>query len=99
MTSNHPRYNSAEHPIPFHKATDFGMKTAKKIPKSEIPDQEDVYDNDDAEGMADEEPDNASEEDEDVSKDKLIKNKAKPKAASKSRASAGASSVTAKKKK
>lgn len=74
------RYNSAEHPIPFHKAADFGSKPSKKIAKGEAPDQEDVYDNEDDEVPPDDEPAGGSDSDNDVSKDKLIKNKAKPKA-------------------
>ncbi|KAF8318220.1 DNA replication factor C, large subunit [Clavulina sp. PMI_390] len=73
------RYNASEHPIPFHKGTDFGTKV-KKIAKSDMPDQEDVLDNED--DIADEEPEDvaANESDYDVSKDKLIK-ESKPKPA------------------
>lgn len=84
------RYNASEHPIPFHKATEFSTKV-KKIAKSEMPDQEDVLDNEDE--IADEEPDVAEESDYDVSKDKLIKQSkgaAKSKAVSSSKATAKA---------
>lgn len=80
------RYNASEHPIPFHKATDLGTKV-KKIAKGEMPDQEDVLDNEDEIG---EEPEDAGNESEayDVSKDKLIK---QPKAASKAKSRASSS--------
>lgn len=64
----------SEHPIAFHKALDLGLK-AKKIAKGEVPDQEDVLDNDDGEEVEDKA--NLSGDD-DIAKDKLIKDKAKP---------------------
>lgn len=36
------RYNSTEHPIPFHKAQDLG-KVPKKLPGGPAPDLEEAY--------------------------------------------------------
>lgn len=36
------RYNSREHPIPFHKATDLG-KPPKKLAREAAPDLEEAY--------------------------------------------------------
>jgi len=80
------RYNASEHPIPFHKATDLGTKV-KKIAKGEMPDQEDVLDNEEEIEEPEDVRGNESEE-YDVSKDKLIK---QPKAASKSKSKASSS--------
>jgi replication factor C subunit 1 len=64
------RYNSSEHPIAFHKASELGLKTTKKIAKGEVPDVEEAIDLDDEAG--DEEPEQPVDDD-DISKDKLIK--------------------------
>ncbi|EPQ59834.1 DNA replication factor C, large subunit [Gloeophyllum trabeum ATCC 11539] len=76
------KYNSREHPIPFHKAQDLG-KAPKKIAASEVPDLEEAFDVD--EDVPEEVVEDDQGEDEDVSKDKLIKmpkaNKGKPAAA------------------
>ncbi len=67
------RYNSSEHPIPFHKATELGLKPTRKIAKGEVPDQEDVIELDDVEEEAEEAPT------EDVTRDKFIKGKTQSK--------------------
>ncbi|KAF8341289.1 replication factor RFC1 C terminal domain-containing protein [Cantharellus anzutake] len=66
------KYNSSEHPVPFHKATELGSRLAKKIAKGEVPDQEDVIEFDEAEDEVDEA---SAEEDNDLSRDKFIKGK------------------------
>jgi len=38
-----PRYNSKDHPVPFHKAQDLG-KLPKKIAAEPAPDLEEAYD-------------------------------------------------------
>ena len=38
-----PRYNSREHPVPFHKAQDLG-KLPKKLTAEPAPDLEEAYD-------------------------------------------------------
>ncbi|KAL5512207.1 hypothetical protein ACEPAG_3492 [Sanghuangporus baumii] len=63
------KYNSTEHPVPFHKAQEFG-KVPKKIVAEPAPDLEEAFDLDDD---VDEEPEQKDEEDEDISKDSLIK--------------------------
>lgn len=37
------RYNSSDHPIPFHKATDLG-KAPKKLAVEQVPDLEEAFD-------------------------------------------------------
>jgi len=72
------KFNSSEHPIPFHKAHEFG-KVPKKLPGGPAPDIEDAFE---LEDDVEEEPKVEDEEDDDVSKDKMIKQpKAKGKAA------------------
>jgi len=78
------KYNSSEHPIPFHKATELGLKPTRKIAKGEVPDQEDVIELDEVDDEVEEAPA------EDVTHDKFIKgktesNKAKPKTKTKVR--------------
>ncbi|KAF9475821.1 DNA replication factor C, large subunit [Pholiota conissans] len=65
------KYNSAEHPIPFHKAEDLG-KLAKKLPGGPAPDLEEAYVDDiaDDNGSDDEAK---SKDSDDVTKDSLIK--------------------------
>jgi len=74
------KYNAKEHPIPFHKSADLGVKPTKKIAKGEVPDLEDVFDQEEGDEDADDAPDPV---DDDVSKDKLIKGKGAPKARAK----------------
>ncbi|EJD00743.1 DNA replication factor C, large subunit [Fomitiporia mediterranea MF3/22] len=62
------KYNSTDHPVPFHKAQEFG-KAPKKLATEPAPDLEEAFDLD--EGV-DEEPE-SKDEDEDISKDSLIK--------------------------
>jgi len=83
------KYNSTDHPVAFHKATLFG-KT--KIAAGPPPDVEDAYDFEDDPGVADDDEAEESEIDNDVSKDKLIKqsktkktNTAKSKSAAKAK--------------
>ncbi|KAH9928881.1 DNA replication factor C, large subunit [Fomitopsis serialis] len=79
-TSFTKKYNSRDHPIPFHKAADLGKVPKKLAAAGPLPDLEEALDvDDDGEGVA-EEVEEAS--DDDVSKDKLIK--APKKAAAKS---------------
>ncbi|KAH8115675.1 DNA replication factor C, large subunit [Phellopilus nigrolimitatus] len=64
------KYNTGEHPVPFHKAQEFG-KVPKKLAGGPAPDLEEAFDLDED---VDEEPDPKDEEaDEDVSKDSFIK--------------------------
>ncbi|KZT23217.1 DNA replication factor C, large subunit [Neolentinus lepideus HHB14362 ss-1] len=63
------KYNLREHPIPFHKAQDLG-KVPKKIAAAEVPDLEEVFDVDDE--VPEESAENNQEEDDDISKDRLI---------------------------
>ncbi|TKY84507.1 hypothetical protein EX895_006408 [Sporisorium graminicola] len=70
------KYNASNHPIAFNKATDLsGVKT--KIAKSEVPDLEDVVEEEE-EPVADADEEDRDEDKDDLSKDKLVK---KPKAA------------------
>ncbi|KAJ7075381.1 replication factor RFC1 C terminal domain-containing protein [Mycena belliarum] len=64
------KYNAAQHPIPFHKASDLG-KVPKKLPGGPAPDIEDVFDMD--EPADDASDDEKSKDSDDISKDKLIK--------------------------
>ncbi|KAG8986678.1 hypothetical protein FRB90_003852 [Tulasnella sp. 427] len=70
------KYNTTDHPVAFHKATLFGTK-AKTIAAGPAPDVEDAYDVED-ETLAVEAEENDDEDNEDISKDKLIK-ESKPK--------------------
>ncbi|KAG0699774.1 replication factor RFC1 C terminal domain-containing protein [Suillus ampliporus] len=74
------KYNSTDHPIPFHKATDLG-KVPKKLAGGPAPDIEDVFDLDDEiVDVSDDERKNVKDEDE-VAADKLLQ-ASKPKAQS-----------------
>ncbi|OJA19091.1 hypothetical protein AZE42_03732 [Rhizopogon vesiculosus] len=65
------KYNSTDHPIPFHKATDLG-KIPKRLAGGPAPDQEDVFDLDDeVVDISDDEKKKGKDED-DVAADKLI---------------------------
>ncbi|KAF8959445.1 replication factor RFC1 C terminal domain-containing protein [Flammula alnicola] len=64
------KYNSTEHPIPFHKAEDLG-KLAKKIAGEPAPDLEEAYVEDVIEEASDDEA--KSKDLDDVTKDSLIK--------------------------
>ncbi|KIK67053.1 hypothetical protein GYMLUDRAFT_37086 [Collybiopsis luxurians FD-317 M1] len=64
------KYNSSEHPIPFHKATDLG-KIPKKLATEQIPDLEEAFDLDDV--VEDGSEDEKSKQDtEDIGNDRLI---------------------------
>ncbi|TFK53303.1 DNA replication factor C, large subunit [Heliocybe sulcata] len=63
------KYNSREHPIPFHKAQDLG-KAPKKIAAGDVPDLEEAFDVDDE--VPEEPVEENQEEDDDISKDRLI---------------------------
>ncbi|KAJ7481567.1 replication factor RFC1 C terminal domain-containing protein, partial [Mycena latifolia] len=70
-TSLTKKYNAAQHPIPFHKASDLG-KVPKRLPGGPAPDIEDAFDMDEAiDDASDDEK--ASKDVDDISKDKLIK--------------------------
>jgi len=72
------RYNSRDHPIPFHKAQDLG-KVPKKLPGAPAPDLEEAFDVDDAVDDAD---DNKKAVDpDDIKLDRLIQEASKKKAA------------------
>ncbi|KAG6826349.1 hypothetical protein H0H92_000232 [Tricholoma furcatifolium] len=75
------KYNSSEHPIPFHKGQDIGKP--KKLPGGPLPDLEEAYDFDD-----DVVEDNSDTEDkakpDDISGDKLIQTSKKKTKAKKS---------------
>ncbi|PCH41743.1 DNA replication factor C large subunit [Wolfiporia cocos MD-104 SS10] len=75
-TSFTKKYNSKDHPIPFHKATDLGKVPKKIAAAGPIPDLEEAMDIDEeTEEFAEAE----EESDDDISKDSLIKApKAKP---------------------
>ncbi|EIW81766.1 DNA replication factor C, large subunit [Coniophora puteana RWD-64-598 SS2] len=82
------KYNSSEHPIPFHKATDLG-KVPKRLPGGPAPDLEEAFDADD-EVPPDSDDEKKSKDEDDISGDKLIqqagakgKGKAKAKAPAK----------------
>jgi replication factor C subunit 1 len=70
-TSFTKKYNSTDHPIPFHKATDLG-KVPKKLSGGPAPDLEDVFDLDDEiVDVSDDEKKKVKDEDE-VAADKLF---------------------------
>ncbi|KAJ2936442.1 hypothetical protein H1R20_g652, partial [Candolleomyces eurysporus] len=75
------KYNAAEHPIPFHKATDLGKAPKKLAGGGPAPDIEDAFEVDDAPDDADDEAKNKDDDAEDVTKDSLIKMAKKKKAA------------------
>ncbi|KAF5365675.1 hypothetical protein D9758_003145 [Tetrapyrgos nigripes] len=77
------KYNSSDHPIPFHKAQDLG-KVPKKLAAEAIPDLEEAFDLDEAvDEVSDDDQKNGSKDSDDVRNDKLIK-APKKKAAAKS---------------
>ncbi|KAI5120719.1 hypothetical protein M0805_006426 [Coniferiporia weirii] len=65
------KYNAGEHPVPFHKAQEFG-KVPKKLAGGPAPDLEEAFDLDED---VEEEPETKDEDAdaEDISKDSLIK--------------------------
>ncbi|KAF8645376.1 hypothetical protein AX16_007878 [Volvariella volvacea WC 439] len=66
------KYNSMEHPIPFHRAEDLG-KAAKRLPGGPAPDVEDAFEADDIpEEASDDENSPSGKDDNDVLGDKLI---------------------------
>ncbi|KAG2121607.1 replication factor RFC1 C terminal domain-containing protein [Suillus clintonianus] len=69
-TSFTKKYNSTDHPIPFHKATDLG-KVPKKLAGGPAPDLEDVFDLDDEVVDASDDEKKVKDEDE-VAADKLF---------------------------
>ncbi|KAF9530949.1 purine nucleotide binding protein [Crepidotus variabilis] len=76
------KYNSSEHPIPFHKATDLG-KAPKKLAGGPAPDLEEAYVDDEIQDASDDE---SKAKEDDITKDSLIKapKKRKPAKAMKS---------------
>jgi replication factor C subunit 1 len=89
------KYNSSDHPIPFHKATDIAQ--SKKMPAAEKPDFEEAFEVEAEADPEEEEKKPKKGEDENTIKDKLVKAK-KPKAASaaKGKAAAGGKAPAAK---
>ncbi|TEB28982.1 DNA replication factor C, large subunit [Coprinellus micaceus] len=74
------KYNAAEHPIPFHKATDLGKAPKKLAAGGPAPDIEDAFEVDD-EVPDDADDDKGKEDQDDVTKDSLIKMPKRKKAA------------------
>ncbi|CAA7269165.1 unnamed protein product [Cyclocybe aegerita] len=74
------KYNSSEHPIPFHKAQDLG-KAPKKLAGGPAPDLEEAYVDDVIEEASDDET--KSKASDDITKDSLIKAPKKRKATAK----------------
>ncbi|KAJ3513370.1 hypothetical protein NLJ89_g2988 [Agrocybe chaxingu] len=74
------KYNSSEHPIPFHKAQDLG-KAPKKLAGGPAPDLEEAYVDDVIEEASDDE--SKSKTSDDITKDSLIKAPKKRKATAK----------------
>ncbi|KAI0285111.1 DNA replication factor C large subunit [Russula aff. rugulosa BPL654] len=72
------KYNSRDHPIPFHKAQDLG-KIPKKLPGGPAPDLEEAFDMDDAVDDADD--DKKAVDPDDIKLDRLIQMGSKKKAA------------------
>ncbi|KAF9494490.1 DNA replication factor C, large subunit [Pleurotus eryngii] len=74
------KYNSVEHPIPFHKAFDLGKVPKKLAASGPAPDIEDAFDLDDevAEVSDDEKEDKSAD---DITKDKLVRVAKKKKSA------------------
>ncbi|THH06057.1 hypothetical protein EW145_g4345 [Phellinidium pouzarii] len=80
------KYNAGEHPVPFHKAHEFG-KVPKKLAGGPAPDLEEAFDLDED---VEEEPDQKDEDAdaEDISKDSFIKAGGKGKGKSAAKGSA-----------
>ncbi|PPQ66601.1 hypothetical protein CVT24_006912 [Panaeolus cyanescens] len=74
------KYNSTEHPVPFHKAQDLG-KAPKKLAGGPAPDFEDAFVEDDVEEASEDESKNKDSDD--ITKDSLIKAPKKKKAPAK----------------
>lgn len=72
------KYNSLDHPIPFHKAQDLG-KVPKKLPGGPAPDLEEAFDVDDAVDDADD--DKKAVDPDDIKLDRLIQEASKKKKA------------------
>ena len=90
------KYNTAEHPIPFHKATDLGKAPKKLAAGGPAPDIEDAFEvDDDVPDDADE--DKGKEDQDDVTKDSLIKMPKKKKAAATGATAAKGKATKAKK--
>ncbi|KAJ3814126.1 purine nucleotide binding protein [Lentinula aff. lateritia] len=77
------KYNSSEHPIPFHKATDLG-KAPKKLAAEQVPDLEEAFDFDEVVEDASDDEKNTKDT-EDISHDKLIQTSKKARATGKSK--------------
>lgn len=71
-------YNNRDHPIPFSKGQ--VVKASAAQIKTEKPDHEDVYDDDDAVADLKDDDDDENEDGDDVLDDKLIKQPKKPSA-------------------
>ncbi|KAF9793271.1 replication factor RFC1 C terminal domain-containing protein, partial [Thelephora terrestris] len=83
-TSLTRKYNSREHPVPFHKGQDLG-KLPKKLAAEPAPDLEEAYDNDD--DIPDDDDDDKKKQVDELAGDKLIKT-GKPKASTATKSSA-----------
>ncbi|KAG8742351.1 hypothetical protein FRC10_001632 [Ceratobasidium sp. 414] len=75
------KYNSSDHPIPFHKAQEFG-KPSTKIAAEAPPDHEDVFEVDNEEEDEEEKKPKGKGKASEIERDKLLK-ETKPKAAAK----------------
>lgn len=87
------KYNTSDHPIPFHKATEIAM--SKKMPAAEKPDLEEAFEVEiDVDPAEDEVKKPKKGEDENTIRDKLVKAK-KPKAAPDAKSKAATTSKAA----
>ncbi|KAG8720285.1 hypothetical protein FRC08_000645 [Ceratobasidium sp. 394] len=75
------KYNSGDHPIPFHKAQEFG-KPSTKLAAEAPPDHEDVFEVDNEEEDEEEKKPKGKGKGSEIERDKLLK-ETKPKAAAK----------------
>ncbi|KAG8693390.1 hypothetical protein FRC09_010544 [Ceratobasidium sp. 395] len=81
------KYNSSDHPIPFHKAQEFG-KPSTKIAAEAPPDHEDVFDVDNEEEDEEDKKPKGKGKASEIERDKLLK-ETKPKAAGKGKKANG----------
>lgn len=89
-TSFTKKYNSRDHPVPFHKGQDLG-KLPKKLAAEPAPDLEEAYDNDDE--IPDDDDDDKKKPLDELASDKLIKTR-KPKASTAAKPSTKAKKPT-----
>ncbi|KZV77014.1 DNA replication factor C, large subunit [Peniophora sp. CONT] len=80
------KYNSRDHPIPFHRAQDLGKAPKRIADAGPAPDLEEAYDVD--EEVPDEDEDKKDADLDDVSLDSFIKDKSKKKAEAAAKATA-----------